>query len=99
MANALFAIITFIAAFACSIFFVTRRKAEGEEAGGEGRRKLLWLTVSLAAAAASAALFMLTQDITRSMMLFDKWSAAFGILAAAGVIAVRFAYAKKPAEA
>jgi hypothetical protein len=99
MANALFAVISLIAAFVCTIFFVARRREEGKEVDGERRRKRLWLTVSLAAAAASAALFMLTQDITRSMVLFDKWSAAFGVLAAAGVIAVRFAYAKKPAEA
>jgi hypothetical protein len=92
MMNALFAIISLVAAFVCIVFFVTRRQEDRETY----RKRLFFLAVSIVAAAAGIALFILTQDLAKSTQLFDKWSAVFGALAAVSIVAVRFAYAKQP---
>jgi hypothetical protein len=91
LADALFTALCLIAAVACAILLIARRKDEEDERRG----KLRWFAVSLAAAAVSILLFILTQDITKQMVIFDKWSICFGVLAAAGVIAARLAFAKQ----
>jgi uncharacterized repeat protein (TIGR02543 family) len=49
-------------------------------------RRPLWFVVSLAAAVAGAVLFLLTQDMSTPMVLFDWWTVTHAVLVAAGIV-------------
>jgi hypothetical protein len=86
--NAIFTAITVIIAFACAILYISRRKKERDEADilVESRKGLRVFILSFIPAILSITLFIMTQDVSKQMELFDKWSVAFGLVAGASVL-------------
>jgi hypothetical protein len=119
--NAVFALISLIATFACAVLSLTGRRVyrrvvrkaardillstvpqsitpDTIGSGAGHTRNGLWLALCLIITGVSIALFVLTQDVSRTMELTDKWTAAFGAAAVASVIAARLASERKVAQ-
>ena len=70
------------------------KTANGEEVESDEvyKRKRLGRVLSVIPAAASIVLFILTQDMTQPMAIFDQWSIVFGII---GIINIVLAIATR----
>ena len=74
---------------------VTRRNKDEEEKTDEDKKKerktrLSWLIASLVFAIGGIVLFLVTQDITKTMVLVDMWTVVNGLLAALTLISLVF---------
>lgn len=77
------------------------RRSEGEVEGEDKARryrKFPVMIVSLVAAVTAVSLFVLTQDMSMTVVLFDSWSAAFAIILAASTAALVSCVVKQPAR-
>jgi amino acid transporter len=94
-------IATVLAIIVCAIVYIVRRRDDRIEdyKVTEYRKRPIWLILSLAAAIVSVVLFILTQDMSLTMKIFDEWSIAFAVIAIIGIIAARLTFSKKSEDA